>query len=82
VVDDHLNNAIDVFQNIIVPEAKNGPALPPQEAVAALVQGRLAVLPAIGLDGQTDRDAGEVYNVRRNWMLPAEIATQLPAAQS
>ena len=79
----------DVVEIVIDPDVLDADDLP-----AALLQpgGALPVVClagvghiccAINLDGETDREAGEVEDIRADRMLPAEFeAAQLPSPQA
>jgi hypothetical protein len=60
---------------LVVPEAENAPALPPQLVVAQLMVAGTLMLAAIGFDDQARVDASEIDDAGRD----RELASKSPA---
>src|SRR5690242_7698911 len=59
---DRITNRVQIFQNVIVPEAQDAKTPGLQVSIALLVVARLRVLAAIDLDDEPSLGADEVGN--------------------
>jgi hypothetical protein len=72
-----LQHASGVQQNVIVPEAKNAPALSNQISVALCIALRMSVLAAIGFDNEPSFNGSEIDYIGWDRKLPAKTRTEL-----
>ncbi len=81
-VEDELGCAVRTFLDMIVPKAKNGPALRFEEAGSAVVIfSGFGVLAAIQLDRELRFAAGEVDDEGIDYAPPREAGTIVAQAQ-
>jgi hypothetical protein len=82
-LDDPLDDAVDILQDLIVPETEHNLACRLQDGRSLQVTGDVDVmLTAINLNDELRLDAGEVGNESIDRHLPAKLATKLLRAQS
>jgi hypothetical protein len=72
---DGSQHSLTVGEDLIVPEAKNPPALPPQLAVALIMIAQARMLATVGFDNQARFQASEIDDVGRY----RELASKSPA---
>jgi hypothetical protein len=72
---DGSHHSLRVGKDLVVPEAENAPALPPQLAIAQVMVLWTRMLAAIGLDDQTRFNASEICDVGRD----RQLASKSPA---
>ncbi len=78
-----IDHAIGIGQDLIIPESKHPPALTLQPCRPATVGLTIGMLSAIDLDDEAVGDAGEIEDEWTERMLPPELITfQTPSAQS
>ena len=83
VPQDHVADAFEVLENIIIPEPHYGESLAAQERIAMGVGLRPVVLAAIDFYQQLLLQTGEVDDVRADRMLTSKSAShELPATQA
>jgi hypothetical protein len=85
MVPDRLDDIVGTGKNIIIPEAKNGIAVPVQEIGAAGIMCQpvaLVVLATVNLDDQLSFETGKVNDVGAHTMLTAEMDTKSVAAKT
>ena len=69
-------NALDIFENLVVPDAKHLEFLTFKPTGALLVLlGSVGMLPAIEFDDQTCREADEIDDIIAYGRLPAKLET-------
>src|SRR5262249_24329795 len=80
-----LQNAVEVLQNVAVPESQHLDAFCVEPTRSSFIIGgrnRNVVLPAVNLDSEANRRTIEIKNILADRMLPAEAqAVDLIAAQ-
>lgn len=69
---DRSQDAVEIFANVVVPEAQHAPAMRVKSGVSDAVIFRRCMLATVDLDDELDADAGEIDDVPINRMLPAE----------
>ena len=70
---DGIEHAVGVFVRLVVPDAKDRPALLLQMGVAPGIADRLRVLASVEFDDQLGLAASEVGDVRANGKLTSEL---------
>ena len=81
-VGDDLSHAIQIFQNIIVPEAKDTIAFAFEERRSRRISQTVRMLAAVSFDDQPTLLANEVGNERPDRLLTTEFcSSQLAVAQ-
>jgi hypothetical protein len=70
-----LQNTRPVFENIVVPKAKDPPAIVLQSLVSQAVTAE-SVLSAIGFDDHTSLYTGKINDIGRYWMLPSKAPAE------
>ena len=77
----HLQNAVDIAKNIIVPNPKGPVSELAQCRIALAIGGAVRMLAPIDLDDETQIPTDEIGKVRSNRFLPHELETcELPIA--
>jgi hypothetical protein len=77
---DNRQNALSIRQNIVIPKSQDSVAIRAQERVSRSITRRLWSMPmlaAIQFNHQSVRVAREVYEVRPDCCLPAEVRPTL-----
>jgi len=70
---EHLQHAVEIAEDFIVPDADHSIAERIQVGVAALIQRAVRMLPAIDLDNQALLAADEIDVIRSNRLLSGEL---------
>ena len=70
-----MRDAFKIFENVIVPEAKDAIALAFKEFCSSLITDALGMLSAIRLDDQTRLLANKVSDEGPNWLLPSKFCS-------
>jgi hypothetical protein len=77
-----LQNTLAILQHLVVPEAKDFPALAFQISVTDIVANAFGVLRTVGFHNQLSADTKKVDNVGSKWNLSAKLeSAQATVAQ-
>lgn len=73
VLQNHLLDAIDIREDIVIPETNDAPAAPLKPRGPPFIVRVVGVLTAVGFDDQATFEANEIDDERAKPMLAAEF---------